>query len=338
MVCDGNRIRLKTDSMRPSAKKAAEVHTANLARHFVHVVGSVPSSDPARRGRARHQEPLHRVDGSHAFSVDSRMPCDTLPSSRLPYFFSWRAPSPTRALWTSPSWPLLTLTTRMSRNTSKRCLNRSVGGSDTRDWRPTSDVMVTAGSAGRWADWSATLGRGLPLIRTHAIRVLNGNGRTARCFPPTPNGAPSDGDKALSGGWSGESGLELVLFDRTNAAEGVRRRSRGRTPVRRAGRLPELKAPTGGPLSKRRLRSEGALALVQHPGARHPLPDAVRRCHGAVGRHGSELLRRACQIAHATGWKDPEGSTLKSLMQTVLQQAPERGHVGDFLNLARLSD
>ena len=154
--------------------------------------------------------------------------------------------------------------------------------------------MVTAGSAGRWADWSATLGRGLPLIRTHAIRVLNGKGRTARCFPPTPNGAPSDGDKALSGGWSGESGLELVLFDRTNAAEGVRRRSRGRTPVRRAGRLPELKAPTGGPLSKRRLRSEGALALVQHPGARHPLPDAVRRCHGAA------LLR----LGHASDQAD----------------------------------
>ena len=58
---------------------------------------------------------------------------------------------------------------------------------------------------------------------------------------------------------------------------------------------------------------------------------------GAVGRHGSQLLRRACQIARATGWKDPEASRLKLLMQTVLRQAPERGHVGDFLNLARLS-
>ena len=60
------------------------------------------------------------------------------------------------------------------------------------------------------------------------------------------------------------------------------------------GRLPELKAPTGGPLSKRRLRSEGALALVQHPGARHPLPDAVRRCHGAA------LLR----LGHASDQAD----------------------------------
>ena len=58
---------------------------------------------------------------------------------------------------------------------------------------------------------------------------------------------------------------------------------------------------------------------------------------GAVGRHGSDLLRRACQIAQATGWKVPEGSRLKSLMQTVLQHAPKRGHVGDFLNLAKLS-
>ena len=58
---------------------------------------------------------------------------------------------------------------------------------------------------------------------------------------------------------------------------------------------------------------------------------------GAVGRHGSDLLCRASQIAQATGWKDPEGSRLKSLLQIVLQQAPKRGHVGDFLNLARLS-
>ena len=58
---------------------------------------------------------------------------------------------------------------------------------------------------------------------------------------------------------------------------------------------------------------------------------------GAVGRHGSDLLRRACQIAQATGWKDPEGSRLKSLMQTVLQQAPKPGHFRDFLNLGRLS-
>ena len=58
---------------------------------------------------------------------------------------------------------------------------------------------------------------------------------------------------------------------------------------------------------------------------------------GAIGRHGTDLFCRACQIAQATGWKDPEGSRLKSLMQTVLQRAPKRGHVGDFLNLARLS-
>ena len=58
---------------------------------------------------------------------------------------------------------------------------------------------------------------------------------------------------------------------------------------------------------------------------------------GAVGRQGSDLLRRACQIAQATGWKNPEGSRLKSLMQTVLRQAPKRGHGGDFLDLAKLS-
>ena len=57
----------------------------------------------------------------------------------------------------------------------------------------------------------------------------------------------------------------------------------------------------------------------------------------AVGNHGCRLLHRACQIAHATGWKDPEGSRLKSLIVAVLQKAPERGDLQDFLQLGRLS-
>ena len=56
-----------------------------------------------------------------------------------------------------------------------------------------------------------------------------------------------------------------------------------------------------------------------------------------IGRHGYQLLCRACQIAQATGWKDPEGTRLKSLVQTVTTQAPRSGDVGGFLDAAQLS-
>ena len=58
----------------------------------------------------------------------------------------------------------------------------------------------------------------------------------------------------------------------------------------------------------------------------------------SIGFPGIRMIHRACQIAQATGskatgWKDPEGSRLKSLMQMVLQQVPERGDFRDFCEI-----
>ena len=51
---------------------------------------------------------------------------------------------------------------------------------------------------------------------------------------------------------------------------------------------------------------------------------------------GADMLHRACRIAKATGWKDPEGSRLKSLVQAVTRDAFERREHRGFLNLAKL--
>jgi len=51
---------------------------------------------------------------------------------------------------------------------------------------------------------------------------------------------------------------------------------------------------------------------------------------------GSNMLRRACQIAHATGWKDPEASRLKSLIRAVTQSAFDQGDHRGFLSAARI--
>lgn len=56
----------------------------------------------------------------------------------------------------------------------------------------------------------------------------------------------------------------------------------------------------------------------------------------ATSVDGRDMLCRACQIARATGWKDPEGSCLKTLVQTVSQDAFDRGDHRGFLNGAEL--
>ena len=54
----------------------------------------------------------------------------------------------------------------------------------------------------------------------------------------------------------------------------------------------------------------------------------------ASSHDGSEMLHRACQIANATGWKDPEGTRLKSLVQVVTRDASDREDHRGFLNVA----
>ena len=52
---------------------------------------------------------------------------------------------------------------------------------------------------------------------------------------------------------------------------------------------------------------------------------------------GCEMLRRACQIAHATGWKEPEASRLRTLVETVIRNTLfRRDHVG-FFNSAQIA-
>ena len=51
---------------------------------------------------------------------------------------------------------------------------------------------------------------------------------------------------------------------------------------------------------------------------------------------GADMLHRACLIAKATGWKDPQGSRLKSLVRAVTRDAFERREHRGFLNVARL--
>ncbi len=57
----------------------------------------------------------------------------------------------------------------------------------------------------------------------------------------------------------------------------------------------------------------------------------------ASSRSGTEMLHRACQIAHATGWKKSEKIRLKSLITTVVQDAFNRKDHRGFLNTAELS-
>ena len=56
----------------------------------------------------------------------------------------------------------------------------------------------------------------------------------------------------------------------------------------------------------------------------------------ASSRPGCKFLHRAFQIAQATGWKDPEGTTLKSLIQNVLQDAFDKRDARGFLNIGKL--
>lgn len=52
----------------------------------------------------------------------------------------------------------------------------------------------------------------------------------------------------------------------------------------------------------------------------------------ASGYDGCRMLRRACQIANATGWKDPGTSRLSILIRAVVRDAIERQDHGGFAN------
>ena len=56
----------------------------------------------------------------------------------------------------------------------------------------------------------------------------------------------------------------------------------------------------------------------------------------ASDKQGCEMLRRACQIARATGWKDPAVSRLSALIEAVIQDAVHRQDHRGFSNSAEI--
>lgn len=57
----------------------------------------------------------------------------------------------------------------------------------------------------------------------------------------------------------------------------------------------------------------------------------------ASGHDGCRMLRRACQIAHATGWKEPEASRLKTLIAAVVRDSVVRHDHRGFFNAATVA-
>ena len=57
----------------------------------------------------------------------------------------------------------------------------------------------------------------------------------------------------------------------------------------------------------------------------------------ASSRDGSKMLRRASQIANATGWKDPQAARLRALIRDVILDAFGRNDHRGFLNVGELS-
>ena len=51
-------------------------------------------------------------------------------------------------------------------------------------------------------------------------------------------------------------------------------------------------------------------------------------------RDGCQMLRRACQVAKATGWKEPEGSQVKSLVELVARDCHNRCEPREFCEVA----
>lgn len=56
----------------------------------------------------------------------------------------------------------------------------------------------------------------------------------------------------------------------------------------------------------------------------------------ATSHNGAQMLRRACQIANMTGWKEPEASTLKNLVASLSENAFNERDARGFLNMGEL--
>lgn len=56
----------------------------------------------------------------------------------------------------------------------------------------------------------------------------------------------------------------------------------------------------------------------------------------ATSHNGAQFLRRACQIANVTGWKEPEASTLKGMIATLSESAINERDARGFLIMGEL--
>ena len=50
-----------------------------------------------------------------------------------------------------------------------------------------------------------------------------------------------------------------------------------------------------------------------------------------------KLLRRACQIAHATGWREPESVELKSIIASLTQRGFDEKDATGYLHISALN-
>lgn len=57
----------------------------------------------------------------------------------------------------------------------------------------------------------------------------------------------------------------------------------------------------------------------------------------ASSHHGEEILRRACQIARGTGWKESEAKLISTLAQDILQDAVRGNDANGYLNFSGLA-
>ena len=57
----------------------------------------------------------------------------------------------------------------------------------------------------------------------------------------------------------------------------------------------------------------------------------------ASSNDGCDMLRRACQVAHATGWKDPKASRLRTLVGAVIRDAIYRQDHRGFFNASEVA-
>ena len=82
-------------------------------------------------------------------------------------------------------------------------------------------------------------------------------------------------------------------------------------------------------------RSAGLPGLLSDPERAEPRYHNEDRTAG--GYDGCRMLRRACQLAHATGWKDPGASRLSTLTGTVIRDAIHREDHRGFLDVSEVA-